>query len=98
MTAAASAPWARIPNWFETLQVALEDANIPTLLLVLQHLTGNSKWTRPPYRPARGKPLDDNDSGGLSFELQAEVRASALEAVVAFYEGRLQPVTPSRMR
>jgi len=95
MTTAESTPWARIPNWFETLQVALEDANIPTLLLVLQHLTGDSKWTRSPYRPARGKPLDDNDSGGLSLELQAEVRAAALEATVAFYEGRLQPVTPS---
>jgi 4-hydroxyacetophenone monooxygenase len=95
MTTAASAPWTRIPNWIESLQVALEDANIPTLLLVLQHLTGDAKWTRPPYRPARGKPLDDNDSGGLPAELQAEVRASALEAVVAFYEGRLQPVTPS---
>ena len=94
MTTAASAPWERIPNWFETLRVALEDANIPTLLLVLQHLTGDSRWTRSPYRPVRGKPLDDNDSGGLSSELQAEVRASALEAVVAFYEGRLQPVTP----
>jgi 4-hydroxyacetophenone monooxygenase len=39
--------------------------------------------------------LDDNDSGGLSVELQAEVWASALDAVIAFYEGRLQPVTPS---
>ncbi|OBI21458.1 monooxygenase [Mycobacterium sp. E2327] len=95
MTTAASAPWTRIPNWIESLQVALEDANIPTLLLVLQHLTGNTKWTHPPYRPARGKPLDDNDSGGLSPELQAEVRASAQDAVVAFYEGKLQPVTPS---
>jgi len=95
MTTAVSAPWDRIPNWFATLQVALEDANIPTLLLVLQHLTGDSKWTRPPYRPVPGKPLDDNDSGGLSLELQAEVRASALDAVIAFYEGRLQPVTPS---
>ena len=95
MATAVSAPWQRIPGWSERLQVALEDANLPTLLLVLQHLTGDSKWTRPPYRPARGKPLDDNDSGGLSPELQAEVRASALEAVIAFYEGRLQPVTPT---
>ncbi len=95
MATAVSAPWQRIPGWSERLQVALEDANLPTLLLVLQHLTGDSKWTRPPYRPARGKPLDDNDSGGLSPELLAEVRASALEAVIAFYEGRLQPVTPT---
>ncbi len=98
MTTAVSAPWARIPNWFERMQAALEDANLPTLLLVLQHLTGDRKWTSPPFRPARGKPLDDNDSGGLSPELQAEVRAAALDAVVAYYEGRLAPVTPPRMR
>ena len=95
MTTAVSAPWERVPNWVETLQVALEDANLPTLLLVLQHLTGDGKWTSPPFRPLRGKPLDDNDSGGLSPELQAEVRTAALEAVIAFYEGRLQPATPS---
>lgn len=95
MTAAVSAPWERNPNWFARLREALEEANIPTLLLVLQHLTGDGKWTLPPYRPVRGKPLDDNDSGGLTAELQAEVRASALAAVVAFYEGRLEPVTPS---
>jgi 4-hydroxyacetophenone monooxygenase len=90
-----TAPWEKIPNWFERLQVALEDANLPTLLLVLQHLTGDGRWTSPPFRPMRGKPLDDNDSGGLPVELQAEVRAAALEAVVGFYEGRLEPVTPS---
>ncbi len=95
MTDTVSAPWDRIPDWSERLRVALEDGNLPTLLLVLQHLTGDGKWTRPPYRPSRGKPLDDNDSGGLSPELQAEVRASALAAVTAFYEGRLQPVTPA---
>lgn len=95
MTTAVLAPWERTPDWSERLRLALEDANMPTLLLVLQHLTGDSKWTHPPYRPARGKPLDDNDSGGLPPEIRAEVRASALEAVIAFYEGRLDPVTPS---
>jgi 4-hydroxyacetophenone monooxygenase len=95
MATAASAPWDGIPNWLETLEVALEDANLPTLLLVLQHLTGDGKWTSGPYRPVRGKPLDDNDSGGLPPKLQAEVRAAAREAIVEFYEGRLQPVTPS---
>ena len=77
------------------LRKALEDANIPTLLLVLQHLTGDAKWTRAPYRPARGKPLDDNDSGGLPPELQEEVRAAAVDAVLEYREGRLEPVTPS---
>ena len=95
MTNATPVPWERASNWPEQLRTALEDANIPTLLLVLQHLTGDAKWTSGPYRPARGKPLDDNDSGGLPPETQAEVRAAALDAVIAFREGRLEPVTPT---
>jgi 4-hydroxyacetophenone monooxygenase len=79
----------------EKLWDALADANIPTLLLVLQHLTGDAKWTTAPYRPNRGKPLDDNDSAGLPPELQNEVRAAALDAVIACRNGQLDPVTPS---
>jgi 4-hydroxyacetophenone monooxygenase len=95
MTNTESVAWERSISWSERLRAALEDANVPTLLLVLHHLTGDDKWIREPFRPARGKPLDDNDSGGLPTELQAEVRAAALEAVIAFREGRLEPVTPS---
>ncbi|BBX00069.1 monooxygenase [Mycolicibacterium moriokaense] len=81
-------------DWVESLRDALADANIPTLLMVLRHLTGDPRWTADPYRPHKGKPLDDNDSGGLPVEQQEEVRAAALDAVVAFREGRLHPVTP----
>jgi 4-hydroxyacetophenone monooxygenase len=95
MTNTKSVTWDRASSWSEQLRIALEDANIPTLLLVLQHLTGDSKWTNDPYRPSRGKPLDDNDSAGLPPELQAEVRAAALEAVIGFRDGSLEPVTPS---
>ena len=85
-------------GWSERLRVALHDANIPTLLLVLHHLTGDDVWIREPFRPHRGKPLDDNDSGGLSADLQAQVREAALDAVIAFRDGRLEPVTPSPQR
>jgi 4-hydroxyacetophenone monooxygenase len=95
VTITPSAPGITTDNWWERLRFALEDANIPTLLLVLQHLTGDPKWTSSPYQPHRGKPLDDNDSAGLPAELQAEVRAAALNAVGAFREGHLEPVTPS---
>ena len=95
MTNTMSAPWERASSWSEQLRIALEDANIPTLLLVLRHLTGDDKWTNEPYRPTRGKPLDDNDSGGLRPEIQDEVRAAAFDAVIAACEGRLEPVTPS---
>ena len=79
----------------EQLAHALEDANIPTLLMVLRHLTGDTKWTSAPYRPTRGKPLDDNDSGGLTPELQSEVRAAALDVVLAFRDGRIDAVPPT---
>jgi 4-hydroxyacetophenone monooxygenase len=98
MTNTESAPWERSISWSERLRAALEDANIPTLLLVLHHLTDDDKWIREPFRPARGKPLDDNDSGGLPADLRAEVRAAALDAVIAFRDGRLEPATPSPER
>jgi 4-hydroxyacetophenone monooxygenase len=95
MTNATPLPWDRASDWPGQLCAALEDANIPTLLLVLRHLTGDDIWTSEPYRPSRGRPLDDNDSGGLPPDVQAEVRAAAYEAVTAFREGRLEPVAPT---
>lgn len=88
-------PSAAPDGWSESLREALLDANIPTLLMVLRHLTGDPRWTADPYRPRKGKPLDDNDSAGLPAELQEEVREAALSAVTAYREGRLQPVTPN---
>jgi 4-hydroxyacetophenone monooxygenase len=75
----------------DELRSALEDANLPTLLLVLRHLTGDRKWTNAPYRPTRGKPLDDHDTAGLPEALRAEVRIAAYEAITAFRDGRLTP-------
>ncbi|MCH9675702.1 MAG: NAD(P)/FAD-dependent oxidoreductase [Gammaproteobacteria bacterium] len=66
---------------------AIADANIPTLLMVLVQMTGDRRWLNPPYRPSRGSGLDDNDSGGLSEQAQAEVRAAALDAIVAWRNG-----------
>ncbi|RST87712.1 NAD(P)/FAD-dependent oxidoreductase [Aquibium carbonis] len=63
-------------------------ANIPTLLMVLVHLTGNLEWLEAPWRPTRGRGLDDNDSGGLPSDVQAKVRAAALDAICAWRDGR----------
>ncbi|MEY8828896.1 flavin-containing monooxygenase [Sedimentitalea sp. XS_ASV28] len=68
-------------EWENRLGEAIEMANIPTLLLVLHQLTGESRWLRDPYRPRRGRGLDDNDSGGLPAETQSEIRAAALAAI-----------------
>ncbi len=78
----------------DALAAALEDANLPTLLMVLVYLTGDSRWLEPPYRPHRPRGLSDNDSAGLPAEVQAEVRAAALDAVLAVRRGELVPRSP----
>ena len=56
-------------------RAAVAIANIPTLLMVLVQLTGDTRWLEPPYAPERGRGLDDNDDGGLPDDVQAEIRA-----------------------
>ncbi|MFN0026684.1 MAG: NAD(P)-binding domain-containing protein [Acidimicrobiales bacterium] len=67
---------------------AVAIANIPTLLMVLVQLTGEEHWLEPPYRPGRQSGMGDNDSGGLDPDHQREVRESALEAILAWRNGR----------
>lgn len=77
------------------LEDALQDANFPTLLLVLAHLTGDATWLEPPYRPAKGRPLDDNDTAGLPEEVLAHVRAAALEVITSQWEAKAVPSEPT---
>jgi 4-hydroxyacetophenone monooxygenase len=65
------------------LRAALREANIPTLLLMLTHLTGSDRWLHDPYRPGRGPVLDDNDSGCLPEEVQEEVRRGAYDVILS---------------
>lgn len=67
---------------------AIAVANIPTLLMVLVQLTGEMHWLQEPYRPKRQQGMGDNDTGGLSERAQTEVRESALEAILAWRDGR----------
>jgi 4-hydroxyacetophenone monooxygenase len=75
----------------DRLRAALDVANIPTLLLLLAHLTGDHRWLADPYRPRAGKALDDNDDGGLPATLQREVRAAAHDAILACEAGEFVP-------
>lgn len=78
------------------LAEAVGIANIPTLLIVLVQLTGDERWLADPYRPDRIRGLGDHDTAGFSPELQAEVRAAALEAILAWRRGEPVAVpTPS---
>ena len=81
------------PATDEELRAALEEANLPTLLLVLAHLTGEDRWIEEPYLPSppRG---DDNDAGGFSEELQASIREEAFKVIKAVREGSHEPAEP----
>jgi 4-hydroxyacetophenone monooxygenase len=70
------------------LRDALSAANTPTLVPLLVQLTGDQKWTRPPYRPTRAQGTDDHDDGGLPTGIREEIRAAVEEAVLAYGNGR----------
>src|SRR5690554_3424006 len=69
---------------------ALEHANLPTLLLVMNRLTGDEKWISAPYLPTRTRGLDDNDSGGFSPELQHEILDAAFGILRDWWAGDLE--------
>jgi 4-hydroxyacetophenone monooxygenase len=77
------------------LDAALRGANIPTLIAVLVHLTGDRSWLHPPYAPERARGLDDNDDGGLPLDRQEEIRAALRDAVNDYNAGLLTPLEPS---
>lgn len=74
----------------DALRSAVEVANVPTLLMVLTQITGDLKWLDAPYKPTRGRGLSDNDTAGLSPELQQQVRDAAVAAISQWFkDGRL---------
>ncbi|KGG85022.1 MULTISPECIES: flavin-containing monooxygenase [Comamonas] len=74
--------------WSNTLQASLADANIPTLLMVLVHLTASEQWLSQRYQCTKVRGIDDHDTGGLEPEIQQEVRDAAHQAILAWKEGR----------
>jgi 4-hydroxyacetophenone monooxygenase len=76
------------------LHAALEEGNLPTLLLVLAQMTGEGKWLEAPYRPSRTLALNDNDDGGFDPALQTEIRTAAFEVLRDWRDGRRQLPAP----
>ncbi|QBJ95766.1 NAD(P)/FAD-dependent oxidoreductase [Rhodococcus sp. ABRD24] len=70
------------------LTTAVRGGNVPTLLAVTYQLTGDRRWLDERYRPTRSRGMDDNQSGGLSPEVQDEIRAGFVEAVTDWAAGR----------
>jgi 4-hydroxyacetophenone monooxygenase len=71
------------------LPAALDAANLPTLACLLVLLTGDRKWIEGVYAPTRTRGLDDNDDGGLSPEIQVEIRTAAAVALADWLNGKL---------
>lgn len=76
------------------LAQALQEGNLPLLLLVLALLTGERRWLEEPFLPTRAVALDDNDSGGFPEGLQAEIRAAALDVLRDLRDGRIEVPPP----
>lgn len=60
-----------------SLRRALDSASIPTLLSVLLYATEDPRWTAERFQVARMRGLDEDESGGLPPDAQAEVRDAA---------------------
>jgi 4-hydroxyacetophenone monooxygenase len=73
---------------------AMEHANLPSLVAVLYQLTGDRRYLADPYRPTRSRGMEDNDPGGFAPEVQAEIRAAAVDAVLEWAGGR-PPAVPA---
>ena len=76
----------------QALQDAVQQANVPTLLMVLVHLSGDTEWLDAPYQPTRSRGMDDNDPGGLSPDAQREIRQALVAAVADTNAGRRSPL------
>jgi 4-hydroxyacetophenone monooxygenase len=73
---------------------ALEDASIPTLMMSLVHITGDTSVLRGPIRPK--KAMMGEYQGYLSEEEKAHVRTMALDALKRYRDnGCLLPPQPS---
>jgi 4-hydroxyacetophenone monooxygenase len=66
---------------------AVAVANVPALTMLVYQFTGDARWLDARYAPKRGRGLDDNDSGGLPEDVQAEIREAAADALVRMDAG-----------
>lgn len=75
------------PINIDELRWALGDGDIPVLLMVLVHLTGDLKYLDPPFRPRRDVRLFPDESGGLPPTVQASIRDAVVTAVDTYNSG-----------
>lgn len=96
-------PEINIPGDDATLREALNDVNLPNLLLVLASITESDEWLSERFKPApieapEGSLFPD-DSGRYNAELQEEIRAAAVKIIGELRDGkRTLPPPPDEAR
>src|SRR5437879_2464437 len=79
----------------DAIAAALEDVSVPTLLVSMVHLTGDSSWIRSELQP-HGIFLNEVQ-GYMTEEEKAEARRRALDAIIEFRDnGCVLPPPPDR--
>src|SRR4030081_3725180 len=71
------------------LSSANAEGDIRVLLMVLVHMTGDTSWLEPPYKPRRDVRLIPDPEAGVSKEIQDEIRAAVVKL---FADGTPKPV------
>jgi 4-hydroxyacetophenone monooxygenase len=61
------------------LASAIAEGDIRVLLMVLVHMTGDTRWLEPPYKPRRDVRLIPDPDAGVPKEIQDEIRATVLK-------------------
>jgi len=61
------------------LSSAIAEGDIRVLLMVLVHMTGDTRWLEPPYKPKRDVRLIPDPDAGVPKEIQDEIRAAVLK-------------------
>jgi 4-hydroxyacetophenone monooxygenase len=65
----------------DDLEAAIAEADLRVLLMCLVHLTGETRWLEPPYRPARDVRLIADEHAGLPEAVQQSVRRAAYDVL-----------------
>ena len=71
------------------LASAIAEGDIRVLLMVLVHMTGDTRWLEPPYKPRRDVRLIPDPQAGVPKPIQDEIRAAVLKL---FENGSPEPV------
>ena len=81
-----------IPGTETEIQAALNDVNLPNLLLVLAAVTGSDEWLSERFQPAPVEApegsLFPDDTGRYPEALQEEIKASATQILMELRDGK----------